>query len=237
MKTTPSFGFVSTLLAFGGAGVLLLISTRLLIPYFSESTVIEPVLLWFLTAGLLVFAPLILAGFLILKNEGVTDNRNRIFNRLRFRKPTRQDWLWIIGSLIIIGIFTAIFQFVVELFYEEVSLQPPFIAFETLDAGRYWIIAAWIPFWILNIMGEEILWRGVILPRQEISFGRQAWLINAMGWTLFHIAFGWVMVVLFSPILFILPYVTQKAQNTWVAVIIHAGLNGPGFLAVAFGVV
>jgi membrane protease YdiL (CAAX protease family) len=31
------------------------------------------------------------------------------------------------------------------------------------------------------------------------------------------------------------PYVAQRSQNTWVGIIVHAGLNGSAFLMLAFG--
>ena len=86
-------------------------------------------------------------------------------------------------------------------------------------------------------MGEEILWRGVILPRQEAKFGQWAWLLNGLGWALFHTAFGWQIGLTLLPILLILPYIVKMSQNAWIGVIIHAGINGPGFKAVAFGLV
>jgi membrane protease YdiL (CAAX protease family) len=85
----------------------------------------------------------------------------------------------------------------------------------------------WIPYWILNIMGEEVLWRGVILPRQETVSGKNAWIINAIGWQL---------LLTMIPILFILPFVVQKTRNRWTAVVIHGVINGPSFIAIAFGV-
>jgi len=36
-------------------------------------------------------------------------------------------------------------------------------------------------------------------------------------------------------LLFIQSYVVQRRKNTWVGVVIHGGINGPGFLAIAFG--
>jgi len=233
----PAFGIWPTLLLFSGGGLLLFASTHLLIPYLSEATGIEPVIFWFLTAGFLVFIPLVIAGYFLLRREMNVLQPKALFERLRFRKMTPRDWLWTGGAFMGIGILTGLIYFSLELIYGEVSLHPPFMAFETLDAGRYWILAIWIPFWVVNIMGEEFLWRGVILPRQEISFGKYAWLANAFGWLIFHLAFGWVMVLMLIPLLFILPYATQKSGNTWVAVIIHGGLNGPGFIAVAFGFV
>lgn len=236
-QSLPSFGLIKTLLAFGGASALLFLSTQILIPYFSETTQIEPVIFWFLTAGLLVFVPLVIAGYYILRSEGKTIHTRSLFERLRLRKMNRRDWFWTGGALMGIGILTVFIQYVLGFVYGEVTMHPPFMAFEPLDSGRYWILALWLPCWILNILGEEFLWRGVILPRQEVSFGQYAWLVNALGWLIFHLAFGWIMLIMLVPILFILPFATQKTENTWVAIIIHAGLNGPGFVAVAFGFV
>jgi membrane protease YdiL (CAAX protease family) len=233
----PPFGIGLTLLTFGGGGLLLLFSTHVLIPFLSERTGYEPVIFWFITGGLLVFLPLIIAGYLILKREKAALDFRTFRERLRFRRMTQTDWLWAGGSLVAIGVLTVLLQFILEWIYGEVSMHPPFMAFEPLDAGRYWILALWLPVWILNIMGEEFLWRGVILPRHEISFGQYAWLVHALAWVIFHLAFGWVLLLLLTPILFILPFAAQKTGNSWVAVIIHAGINGPGFIAVSFGLV
>jgi membrane protease YdiL (CAAX protease family) len=114
--------------------------------------------------------------------------------------------------------------------------QPPFMSFEPLTPGRYWILLIWFPFWVLNIMGEEILWRGTMLPRQELAFGKWTWLFHGMGWGVFHIAFGWQLLITLLPILFVQSYVVQRRKNTWVGVIIHGVINGPTFLAIAFGI-
>ena len=62
--------------------------------------------------------------------------------------------------------------------------------FDPLTPDRYWILGAWFPFWVLNILGEEFSGGGVVLPRQEVALGRWAWLANGIGWLLFHLAFG-----------------------------------------------
>jgi membrane protease YdiL (CAAX protease family) len=86
-------------------------------------------------------------------------------------------------------------------------------------------------------MDEEFVWRGVLLPRQEQALGKHACLMNCAGWTLFHLAFGWQLLLVLLPILVVTPYVVQQRQNTWIGVIIHAVLNGPSFLAIAFGLI
>jgi membrane protease YdiL (CAAX protease family) len=86
-------------------------------------------------------------------------------------------------------------------------------------------------------MGEEFLWRGVMLPRQEAAHGKYAWLFHGLGWGLFHIAFGWQLLIMLLPLIFIQTYIVQRTQNSWVGVIMHGGLNGPSFIAISLGLI
>jgi membrane protease YdiL (CAAX protease family) len=149
----------------------------------------------------------------------------------------RGDWAWALGGLLMVAVLSGLVQLGLLAAVEESSLAPPFLTLEPLGPGRYWILAAWFPFWLLNILGEEFLWRGVLLPRQEAALGANAWLANAAGWAIFHVAFGWHLFLMLLPIVVVLPYVTQRRRNSWVAVVIHGGLNGPAFVAVALGAV
>ncbi len=234
-STTPSLGVVGTLVLFGLAAVLLYAATHFGIPTFAARTGIEPVLLWFAFAGLGVFVPLLAIAAVLLWREGQLFSRGMFRDRLRFRALTMADWGWSLAGLAAIGILGAVSLAVVQLVFSKTSLHPSFMAMDPLTPDRYWILLAWLLFWVANILGEEVLWRGVVLPRQETAFGNKAWLANAAGWLLFHLPFGLTMLLTLWPILFILPYIVQRRQNTWTGVIIHAGLNGPGFLAVAFG--
>jgi membrane protease YdiL (CAAX protease family) len=233
----PPLGLVGTVLLFGGAAVLLLGATHGLIPALAARTGAEPVLLWFAAAGLGVLAPLLLAVGVLLYQEGVL-GRSRVWRgRLRFRPMTHIDWLWSLGGLAAIGLLVVGCMTALRLLWGEVRLHPSFMSMEPLTPGRYWILGVWLPFWVLNIMAEEILWRGVVLPRQEAAFGRWAWLVNGAGWLLFHLPFGPAILLTLGPTTFILPYMVQRRQNSWTGVVIHAGLNGPAFVAVAFGFV
>jgi hypothetical protein len=39
------------------------------------------------------------------------------------------------------------------------------------------------------------------------------------------------------PIVFAIPWAVQRTRNTSVGIVIHAGVNGPGFLIVTLGLV
>lgn len=228
-------GFGQTIAIFGTGSALLFVGTRVLIPLLSRITGQEPILFWFLIGGLGVFLPLLLLAVLLLRAEGAPFDRRLWTERLRFRSMNGGDWLWSLAALLLIGALSAGLVAGLTLLLGHVDPQPPFMRFAPLTPERAWLLALWLPFWVLNILGEEILWRGVLLPRQEQTFGRWAWLVNSAGWLLFHLAFGWHMLVLLLPILLIEPYVVQRRQNSWVGVLIHATLNGPAFLAIAFG--
>ncbi len=233
----PPMGWLPSLAIFAGAGILLYVATHLVIPALADATGIEPIAFWFLVGGLGVFAPLLAVGVFMLRREEPPPTPSPWRARLRFHRMDRGDWAWAVGALVVVALLTGIVQAILGLVAPGSGVGPGFMTLEPLGPGRYWILAAWLPFWILNIMGEEFLWRGVMLPRQEAALGNRAWLANAVGWSLFHVAFGWHLFLMLLPILVVLPYVVQRRRNSWVGVVVHAGLNGPGFVAVAFGLV
>lgn len=228
-------GFISSFAIYFPAAVLMYLLTKYLIPYLSEVTGQETILFWFIVAGLGIFTPLIITGLFILKAEGYKLSKATWVERLRFRKITGKDLILSFAGLILVGIFSGIIMKGLELLIGEFDHSPAFMSFEPLSKGRYWLLLIWLPYWILNILGEEFLWRGVMLPRQEIAFGKHAWLVHGFGWGLFHIAFGWQLLITLIPLIFIQSYIVQKTKNSWVGVIMHGGLNGPSFIAICFG--
>ena len=230
-------GLISSFGIYIPAALLMYFLTKYLIPYLREITGQETILFWFIVAGLGIFSPLIFTAIMILNSEGFKISRNTWIQRLRFRKITRKDIFWCIGGLILVGVFSGIIMKGLEFVIGKFDHSPAFMSFEPLSKGRYWLLLVWFPYWILNILGEEILWRGVMLPRQEIAFGKNAWVIHGFGWGLFHIAFGWQLLITLIPLIFIQSYIVQKTKNSWIGVIMHGGLNGPSFMAISFGLI
>ncbi|MCU0413904.1 MAG: CPBP family intramembrane metalloprotease [Ignavibacteriaceae bacterium] len=195
----------------------------------------ETILFWFIVAGLGIFTPLIILGVVILKKEGFKINNSTITSRLRFRKLTRSDLLWTLSGFIAIAVLSGFVMKIISFFIGQFDHSPSFMTFEPLTKGRYWLLLVWFPYWVLNILGEEFIWRGVMLPRQELVFGKATWIIHGFGWGLFHVAFGWKLMITLIPIIFIQSFVVQKTKNTWTGVLLHAGINGPSFIAISLG--
>jgi len=213
----------------------LYILTKFLIPFLSEKTGQEPVLFWFIVGSLGVFTPLIIAGFFILRAEAFVVNRSTWSERLRFRKISWNNLKWYFAGLAIVAILSGLLMMVLSQLIGDFDHSPPFMSFEPLSAGRCWLLFVWAPYWFLNIMGEEFSWRGVMLPRQEVSFGKHAWIIHGFGWRIFHVAFGWQLMLTLMPLIFVQSYIVQRTKNSWVGVIMHGGLNGPSFIAITLG--
>jgi membrane protease YdiL (CAAX protease family) len=191
--------------------------------------------MWFLAASIVLFGPLLLTAALLLYRERGSGRLGSLGKRLRLSAMNGGDWLWAVGGFAAIGVLTGGIGSLLRVLHADKGLYPSFMAFEPLGPGRYWILSAWLPFFVLNIVGEEFIWRGVALARQEVVFGGRAWLVNGILWLLFHAAFPWQVLLTLVPITLILPYVVQRRRSTWAGIVIHTGFGAMGFLVLAFG--
>jgi membrane protease YdiL (CAAX protease family) len=97
--------------------------------------------------------------------------------------------------------------------------------------GQWSILLLFVVMYFFNIVGEEFWWRGYILPRQELAFGRFTWLIHGFSWAIFHL-FKWWEILTLLPVCLLIAYVSQKRQNNWAGFIAHALVNGTGVLLI-----
>ena len=227
------------LLLFGVPSILFLFICRLLIPLLHQSYGLHPALSWFI-GGSLIFMPLFLLAFYLARKDGFR-TKTEILNRFRLKKMSSRDWKYTFIStfaiMVLTGVIMGISKFLHTQFgVPEIETTPTFMKFEPFQGNERFLLLAWLVMFFFNIFGEELMWRGYILPRQEKGTGKQAWFFNALLWVLFHICFGIQLLILLIPILFILPYAVQKTQNTWVGISIHALVNGPAFIMVSLGV-
>lgn len=219
--------------------LMLYIATRQLIPVLNEWGC-HPAISWFISGGVLVFIPLFFLPIINVKKELNTNSRKVILERLWFTRPTSKDWLWALGGALLIIILTGIVIFVTDWAWrtflgKPLETSPSFMRFDTFQPSQYWIYLIWIVFFFFNIVGEEIMWRGYLLAGMTAQYPKTAWLFNAIFWMMFHIPFGIELMIMVLPTFFLVPYLVQKRQNIWIGIIIHAGLNGPGFILVTLG--
>lgn len=230
-----------TLLFFGISSILLFLATHFGIDFTISKLGIMPMIAWFINGGL-VFIILFSTAMILLKREHKTLSFKVLKENLNLKPLTKRDLVWtLIGILTISAFSMLIMKGLTKLsnLYPDIissSFSPPFLDFPVLDKSEYWIYLVWIPFFFFNIFGEELLWRGYILPRQKVKSETANWTLNSFGWLLFHLAFGWKLMILLLPILIINPFIVQKTKNTWTGILIHGLINGSGFLLITLGV-
>ncbi len=58
-------------------------------------------------------------------------------------------------------------------------------------AGNFLFLAAYLFVTTMNIVGEDLYYRGAFIPKLEGLFGRWAWLVGGIIWPLKHIYVWW----------------------------------------------
>jgi membrane protease YdiL (CAAX protease family) len=225
---------------FLGGALVLYFAVNAGIPYLHQNYGVRPLVGWWLASGVIVIALFVSAILAAQRNTGSRSLR-QILAALNIRSLSKADLLWAFGGLAGVVALTGIVvtassaMFSVNLLSQDSYAS--FLKMEKLRSDEYWLFLAWMPYFFFNIVGEELLWRGYLLPRQVLALGRYAWIFNGLLWAIFHIGIGWRIAIVLLPIEFIVPYVVQKRQNTWLGIMIHGLYNGSGFIMVALGVV
>lgn len=226
-------GAVATWSVFAASGAVLWAATRPGIAALVRRGA-RPDVAWFVSGGF-VFLGLLLTAAAALRRDGFTTLRSALEERCRFRRMGPRGWRWAVGATLAVLALTGLLQALLRR-VDGFTPQPPFLRMGALGPGERWVLLAWLPMFFLNILGEELLWHGYLLPRNEARFGPRAWVVNAVGWWAFHFSFGPWLAVLLLPIILVETWAVQRSGNTWVGIVVHAAVNGPAFVAIALGV-
>jgi uncharacterized protein len=96
------------------------------------------------------------------------------------------------------------------------------------DAGQAFLDGAWgwyglpLAMFLFNtVLGEELLFRGYLLPRMNGAFGRGDWVVNGLLFTGYHLHVPWVMP---STLIesFLLAYPTKRYRSAWIGIAVHS---------------
>jgi membrane protease YdiL (CAAX protease family) len=192
-----------------------------------------------LTAGLIWLC--ILSLIMVYRDEG--DLRwTTIRRRLRLNtprdphtgEPRRKLWLWAVPLVILVALWgfklgpglgklwISLFPFLAEpsAFSLGTALASP--------AGKAHFVGAWgvlILFALnalFNILGEELLFRGVLLPKMNVVFGKWDWLANGVLFGLYHLHQPWGILgsIGTGALFYALP--AKHFRSTWMSIIVHS---------------
>jgi len=96
------------------------------------------------------------------------------------------------------------------------------------DAGKEFLSGAWgwyalllVNFFLNTVLGEELLFRGFLLPRMNGAFGRHDWVANGLLFTGYHLHVPWGMPATLLD-MFFLAYPTKRYRSAWVGIVVHS---------------
>lgn len=157
---------------------------------------------------------------------------------MRLKRMDKKAWIYtVVGMVIGIGTYVGLlftgYWFVSQFEIPAWALQPKD---EAPMVGVYSLIFLRFALLLLNVLSEELLWRGYILPRQELQHGKHAWWIHGLQWTWFHVMFKPWEIFMLLPGCLVYGWVCSKTKNTTPGIIMHMSLNGLGVIMVALAV-
>jgi len=215
--------FWQSLIFFGIPALVAAAGQYVLWPFFMGVGVSEEIAYHY--QALVVFTFLLSAALVAYVIEGNPLVWSSFRRRFRLFGLDRRGWKWTFGGLLTGGLLSLVATVLAIQVYNILRFTPPDIfpsgPMTNLPLGAFVLF--------MNIVSEELWWRGYILPRQEKQHGRYAWAIHGVLWAFFH-AFKWWAVPFMLITTWIIPLITQRIGNTTPGIIHHLVLNGLGIL-------
>jgi CAAX protease family protein len=96
------------------------------------------------------------------------------------------------------------------------------------DAGKEFLEGAWgwyavilVGFIFNTALGEELLFRGLLLPRMNGVFGRRDWLANGLFFTAYHLHVPWAMPGALTDLATIV-YPSKRYRSALIGIAVHS---------------
>jgi membrane protease YdiL (CAAX protease family) len=206
-----------------------------LFPFLQSAFTVNPALYWFVT-GYCLFIPLFAFAVIMVRREGAR-RLGETAAALCIKSFSRRDWIYSITGLLLVFLLTGAIMglsMVLNKYFgiRALTTTPWFMQMRPFGGIEKLLLLVWLPMFFFNIVGEEILWRGYIQSRLG---GPWSWLICSFLWFLFHLPFGFDLMVILAPVMIIIPYVFHKTGNSMTGIFIHGVYNGPMFIMVSLG--
>jgi membrane protease YdiL (CAAX protease family) len=155
------------------------------------------------------------------------------------RIPSKRLYLWII---LLVVIRQAAFMFGALGWLDELWVKtlpfltaPPYVVIQNLAGpavGQWWLLGVEVVLIVFNyLLGEELIFRGILLPKMNGVFGKWDWVANSFLFATYHVHLPWTMPsTLFID--WIVPWAAKRFKSYWVAAILHG--SDAVFLLVIF---
>jgi membrane protease YdiL (CAAX protease family) len=242
--TTPELrpmGWGASLLAFGIPAGILAVLVWLVLPWL-QARGASPLLLFALLG--LPFLLMLVAPVLYHRREGRRLAWRDFRDRVRLGTLDRRGAAWslaltVAGVGLYLGASHLVDALLPEAAFPEVVgkvLGDSSTFLGTPMKGAWWLLGAWFLFYVANVAGEELWFRGIVLPRQELAFGRSTWAIHGGLWAAWHAGLFPADALVILPEALAYGWVCQRSRSLWPTLVAHAVLNALAAIRIVTGI-
>ena len=90
-----------------------------------------------------------------------------------------------------------------------------------LDGAFGWYGLILVMFLFNTMLGEELLFRGYLLPRMNGAFGRGDWVANGLLFAGYHLHVPWAIPGTLLD-MFTIAYPTKRYRSAWIGIAVHS---------------
>jgi uncharacterized protein len=91
-----------------------------------------------------------------------------------------------------------------------------------LSGNWGWFALILVMFLFNTVLGEELLFRGLLLPRMRRAFGRRDWLANGVLFAAYHLHVPWGIPAALLVDTFVIAYPAKRYQSAWIGIAVHS---------------
>jgi membrane protease YdiL (CAAX protease family) len=153
------------------------------------------------------------------------------------RTGRRGGRLWLLVPVVAIAL--GVEELVPQIHHATARELAPFLQ---SDAGHAFLSGNWGWFAVLatmfvfnTVLGEELLFRGLLLPRMNDAFGRRDWLANGVLFAVYHLHLPWMIPATLADT-FIVAYPAKRYRSALLSIAIHS-VQSVLFLALTLSLV
>jgi CAAX protease family protein len=146
----------------------------------------------------------------------------------RTGKPRKVLFLWAVPAFVANGLggYLATRVDAVWTNWLPALREPSYTSMQALAdpqfQGQWWILGLTLTSMLFNyILGEELLFRGVLLPRMAGVFGRWDWVANSVLFGLYHVHKIWAWPSMIASG-FGQAWAAKRYRSMWMGVIVHS---------------
>jgi hypothetical protein len=130
-------------------------------------------------------------------------------------------WLWVIPFILLFGLWEFFGFDITGPSNRDLALFLDARGEEFFSGNRGWFAVIVVQDVFNSVLGEDLLFRGLLLPRMRGVFGRGDFVANGVLFAFYHLHQPWSIPAALADII-LTSYPTRRFQSVWMSIIVHS---------------